>query len=32
MLCIKVNMKLVWGKHTTTTKQNSLAKIMKFRK
>ena len=32
MLCIKVNRKQVWGKHTATTKQDLIAKIMKFRK
>ena len=29
---IKINRKQVWGKHTVTTEQNSIAKIMKFRK
>ena len=32
MLCIKVNWKQVWGKHTATTKQDLIMKIMKFRK
>ena len=32
MLCIKVNKKQVWGKHTMTIERISIAKIMKFRK
>jgi hypothetical protein len=32
MLCIKVNRKLVWEKHTAITERNSIAKITKFRK
>ena len=32
MLCIKVNRKQVWGRHTTTAGRNSIMKITKFRK
>ena len=32
MLCIKANRKQVWGKHTAATKQDTITKIMKFRK
>ena len=32
LLCIKVNRKQVWGKHTVTTKRVPTTKIMKLRK